>query len=158
MIQFRRIHELWFDETVVIRTAKLGEQRQGFDVGGFGRQTVPYLAGLTLEPLLRQPQKPGDDGLAWDLRPRGQKRERRHTRAAAVLVRAPIDDQRFDRLQVSVADGGEHPPPVLRDDISSNVERRLARQRQPSDDVGVGARLTPLGEQVHRVGEEPRLF
>jgi hypothetical protein len=42
-IQFGGIHELRFDETVVIGTAKLGEQRQGFDVGAVGRQVVPHL-------------------------------------------------------------------------------------------------------------------
>jgi len=88
----------------------------------------------------------------------GEKGERRHTCATAVLVRAPIDDQGFDRLQVSVPDGREHPRAVLRDDVPGNLEGRLAGQRQPSDDVGIGARLAPLGEQVQRVGEEPRLF
>jgi hypothetical protein len=46
-IQFREMHELGLDETVGIRTSKLGEQLHRFDVGAVGGQAIPHLAGLT---------------------------------------------------------------------------------------------------------------
>jgi hypothetical protein len=56
-IQFRGMHVPGLDETVCIRTSKLGEQLHRFDVGAVSGQAIPHLAGLTLEALPRQPEK-----------------------------------------------------------------------------------------------------
>ena len=120
------MHDGRVDEALVIGPAQLGEDLECLDICALGGQSSPDLAWLAFEPFSRQPEEMVDDLGAAHFSPGGQQGERRHSGCAAELVRVVIEDQRLDRLEISVVHGSQHSGSVLRDNIAREIEGSLA--------------------------------
>ena len=121
-------------------------------------QRAPYVARLALQPFASQPREVIENGVARDLAPNREQRERRDGNAARIFVSFAIQHKSLDRLEVAITDSSHNPSTVLGQHISRQARRGSVGQRQPSNHKLVCSRLPPLRHQIQRIGEELRFL
>src|SRR5947207_2684480 len=100
VVELRACNCLWVDEPLVVRPTKGGEDGQGFDVRALRGKRAPHVTWLALQPLTSQPREVIDNGVAWDLGPDREQRERCDGNAAREFVGGAIQHEPLDRLEV----------------------------------------------------------